>query len=184
MSLTTYIYVRASRDEIAKIRDINLYFPTPPDPSDVLNERVKVYIDTARRVYDYEPFEGSSEFVEMLSNYVVGVAIDPTTGTCNFDMAVLYSDRERGYLIRAGTRVYILEGRGYRVYPLIGEGCKIDRGAKVFYVLTGKREVRVVRSPRPGLVLIYSELIPCEIQVLRAVLVDENDLVELERLRR
>lgn len=183
--MPAYVYVRASREDVVRLNDVELYFPTPMSLGDAINEKVKIYVDVERHLYDYEPFDTAAAYNEILSNYVVGVAVNPVTGLCNFDMVVVYrnGEQERAYLVRAGTRVYIVEGRGHRVYPLVSEGSRIVEGSKLFYILTGKYEVRVVRSPRAGILLLYSELIPYEIQVLRAVMVDEDVLVKLERAR-
>ena len=180
--MPVYTYVKASQDDVIKLLEPT-YFPTglPPRVEEVLNPKAKLYVDRSRGLFSYSAIEGFEEFIEILSNYIVGVAIDPVEAVVKLDLVTVYNDH--GYLLEKGKRVVIIEARGKGGYPLINEGSEVAKGDRVFYIVTGKHEVRVVRSPIDGVLLVISELIPSEIQVFRAVLVNRDELVMLKRVR-
>ncbi len=179
--MPAYTYVRASIEDVKRLYDPT-YFPSGVviNLEEVLNEKRRIYVDLRNGKFSYNPIEGFEEYVEILNNYVVGIAIDPVEAMAKLDMAVIYGDK--GYGIRKGTKVVLLEAKGKGVYPLINEGEEVSKGQRVFYVVTGKYEVRVIRSPCEGILLVISELIPSELQVFRAVLVSKHDVIGLERV--
>lgn len=64
----------------------------------------------------------------------------------------------RGLLIEKNTRPCLIEIKGYKPLVLTTEGKKIDKGDKIAYVITNKGEVRVIRSPCSGVVVLVINL--------------------------
>ncbi|NPA96560.1 MAG: DUF2118 domain-containing protein [Crenarchaeota archaeon] len=176
-----YTYVKASYRDIEKLYDPT-YFPLAlSNPLEsVLNPNCRVYVDRSKKVFSYRRLNSCEEFTEILTNFVVGIAIDPIKAVANLDTLAVYG--EYGYLLEKGKSTTVVEARGKSVYPLVKEGSKVAKGERLFYVVTGKHEVRVVRSPIDGVLFAISELIPSEVQVLRAVLVKEHELTMLKRV--
>ncbi len=180
--MVAYSYVKARKEDVEKLFDPTFF---PPgfvvNLAEVLNEKCRIYVNSREGVFSRERVEGFDEYVEILNNYVVGIAVNPVEARTNLDIVVVYDDW--GYLLPKGREVMIVEARGKGVYPLVEEGSRVSKGSRLFYVVTGKYEVRVIRSPVDGVLFVISELIPSEIQVYRAVIARVEDLVELKRIR-
>jgi len=153
------------------------------DLESVVNAEKRVFVDEARGIYAYTPFSGSRPFVEIVPHALIGGVVDPVSGECAIDFVVEYLDRDEALFVPRGSRASILEARGRRVYQLVEEGSEIEPGDKIFYVVTGKHEVRVVRSPVGGVLVHISELVPSKVQTLRAVVVPREQCRRLTKLR-
>ena len=73
---------------------------------------------------------------------------------------ILKTPHDRLYLlVEAGTRVSLVEVAGRQVHLYCEEGDEVKRGERLASVITGKLEVRNVRSPDDGVVVLIGEFI-------------------------
>lgn len=104
--------------------------------------------------------------------------IDPTSGTLTRTVLIVREDPSstefKGFEIREGTKLCLQEIAGDHVHVFKSEGDDVKAGEKIAYVVTGKLEVRSIRSlcsghitliiditwekPRRNLLVISSEL--------------------------
>ena len=168
---------RSRIEELSQLISFNYDF------RDLVNPRKKIFVDERREVYSYEPFNDARPFIEIVPHSIVGGVIDPVSGVSAVTFVVEYSDRGEAVLVPRGVKTFIIEARGRRVYQLVEEGSEVFPGDKVFYIVTGKHEVRVVRSAVEGVLVHISELVPSKVQTLRAVVVPREQCRRLRRVR-
>ena len=59
-----------------------------------------------------------------------------------------------GILVEKGVSPCLIEVRGYKPVVFLEEGDEVEEGDKIAYVITNKGEVRVIRSPCTGVVVL------------------------------
>lgn len=111
---------------------------------------------------------------------VVDKAIDLVEAV--FKKAVIVVPRYRvkgeleAYLVEKNTRNCLIEVKSIHPYVLVREGDKIDLHDKIAYMVTGKGEVRVYKSPCKGLVLLVVNFPWEKPERYLIVVVGENDI--------
>jgi len=183
MEYAVYIAESEINDFRSRIEEFSQLVFYSYDLQDLVNPRKRIYVDEQREVYSHEPFDGARPFIEIVPHTIIGGVIDPVSGVSAITFVVEYADRGEAVLVPRGTKTFIIEARGKRVYQLVEEGSEISPGDKVFYIVTGKYEVRVVRSAVGGVLVHISELVPSKVQTLRAVVVPREQCRRLRRLR-
>ncbi len=138
------------------------------------NPSSAIYVDTNRLLYSRRPFEGARKFVEILYNLVPDTAVDLVEGKMVTDLVIVNPRKNIAMLIARGTNVYLFDAEGKRVYPLVDEGSTVRKGDRLFYVVTGKCEVRVVRSSVDGVVVYVGDIVPSSPPHYVMVIVDAN----------
>ena len=110
------------------------------------------------------------------------LAIDPLEGAVTRGMLVVAPWLGwKGFLADEGTRVDILEVKGYQPILTVREGDHVDVGDVIAYVLTSKGETRTARSNASGLIL-YVSWRRTEEEVYNIIVVDKSAITELKRL--
>ncbi|HDD25762.1 MAG TPA: DUF2118 domain-containing protein [Acidilobales archaeon] len=120
-------------------------------PEDVNEERLRGFslsISELSRVS-----VGGVEFVKVPCDYVRDYAIDLVNGKVTKDLMVYYPSRNARFLVPKDTDIKLVEVVGKQVFPLISEGVEVKARDKIAYIVTGKSEVRVVRSPADAMVI-------------------------------
>ncbi len=145
------------------------------DLNNFVNEKKRLCLDLERG----EAYEDDCEdpFVEIMYNVVPGLVVDLVEKRTATDLAIELGN-EVLYLER-GTELEIVEASGKRVCPLIKEGDGVEEGQRIFYIVTGKLEVRVVRSKTRGVAIYVGEVVPSELQRYVAVIVDGSRIRKL-----
>jgi len=105
-----------------------------------------------------------------LSKYVIEGKLIKTLRICN--------ERLGNVCVEAnmGEKVITLEVVGKEVYFMLEEGSHVKRGQRIAYVLTGKGELRAVKSPVNGFVLFYDEILGEKPYKYRIFLVVRNEI--------
>lgn len=93
---------------------------------------------------------------EVVYEQVPDIALDPR-GLVRCSFAVFLGSRARLLYVGEGAEVSLIEIEGRRIHPLVSEGDLVGRGDRVAYVVTGKGEVRAVRSRARGVVVYVAE---------------------------
>ncbi len=162
---------------IAKLRENTIYTGIPL--SEYIVSENRLYVDMNNYRYCPNPIEGFEPFREVMYNNLVDIAIDIEKGVTKTDI-VVDPRRDKLMLVLRDTPLSIVEAQGKRVYPLFREGDKVSINDKLFYIVTGKYEVRVVRSNTNGVVLYVSEVVPRTPQTFIMVICDESKVKWLE----
>ncbi|MCD6341138.1 MAG: DUF2118 domain-containing protein [Desulfurococcales archaeon] len=61
--------------------------------------------------------------------------------------------------VSEGEEVVVLEIAGRRIFIVSDECTRVKQNQKIAYILTGKGELRTVRSPVNGYILLYNEIL-------------------------
>ena len=88
-------------------------------------------------------------------------------------------DTAKRIIIPSGASLILLEVEGSSIHFLKDEGDKVGRREKIMLVLTGKREVRVVKSPREGFIISVFTLSHSHPEKYLVVIVGVDDACEL-----
>jgi len=151
------------------------------DVSKIVNESKRLYIDTLKGEFCEHYLEGFEEFIELMYNYVLGLVIDHVNGEVLFDFVIENPRKSVTVLIPRGVKVVVIEARGKAVHSLVEEGDEVSEQAKVFYIITRKYEVRVVRTPVRGVVVHIGEIVQSIPQTLVMVIADASSIRWLRR---
>jgi len=139
----------------------------------------KIYVNRTTNTYSWKYCENCEIFIEVIYDYLHLYTVDSLNNIVIRDFAVIFPKRRKGFLITKGTKVLIIEARGYRVLPLVREGENVKNNQKIAYIITKKREVRTIRCPANGLI-IYISSPPNEIpEKYIFVITGENNVSEL-----
>jgi len=82
----------------------------------------------------------------------------------------------QAYLVKADINICLVEVKGISPYVLINEEDIIDEGDKIALIITGKNEVRVVRSPCKGVPVLIVNFPWEKPERYIIVVVDKNDV--------
>ncbi len=120
-----------------------------------------------RRDNEYVLIEGKNEDIttsysefygHIMYEDVVAKAIDLVKPLITRDIIVIpqYTSEEymNGLLIKNNTKPCLIEVKGFSPMIFINEDEIIDYGDKIAYIVTGKKEVRTVKSPCKGRVVL------------------------------
>lgn len=112
----------------------------------VLSRDVLDKYSGCKRVFGHIVYEDIAEYLDITK---------PAT-TKSFIIIPEYSGEEimKGFLVEENTDICLIEVKGVQPYVFPREGEKVKERDKVAYIITGKGEVRVVRSPCEGMVLL------------------------------
>lgn len=147
----------------------------------LINTKIKLYVNIDGGEFCEHALGGFTEFVELMYNYVLGLAMDLVEGRVLLDIVIENPRKRSLILVPQGTKVTIVEARGKAVHALVEEGDVIDEGTKLFYVTTRKFEVRVVRAPVKGVVVHIGEVLQSIPQTLAMVIADGSSIKWLRR---
>ncbi len=86
------------------------------------------------------------------------------------------AEEMQAYLVKADINVCLVEVKGISPYVLIDEEDIIDEGDKIALIITGKNEVRVVRSPCKGVPVLIVNFPWEKPEKYIIVVVDKNDV--------
>ena len=113
------------------------------DGTYVLTSKV---IENYKRVFTREVYENSHlKVVDVVGGKVL-------------KSYILYTPKHRSWmLIEKNTPVSLVEIYGKRVRFLVAEGDKVLEDSKIAVIITGKFEIRNVRSPDRGVIVLISE---------------------------
>ncbi len=125
----------------------------------------------------------SEEFIEIVYERVLDYIIDIGMNKVVLDLAIYSPNRNILLYIKAGSKVEIIEVMGKKVYPLVSEGDSISFGDKLFYIVTNKNEVRVIKSYVKGIVVFLGEVFSNGIQREVMAVIKEGEVHELTRCR-
>ncbi len=108
---------------------------------------------------DKEKISASSRrYGHILYENVVEKAIDLTTPLITREVIVIphYTGEEymKAYIIPRNTKPCLIEVKGYSPYVFVDELDEVDEKSKIAYIVTGKNEVRTIRSPCRGVVVL------------------------------
>ena len=92
-------------------------------------------------------------FIKVPCEYVRDKIVNYDEGKLMSDVVIHYPKLKLKYLISSESKVHFIEVVGKNVYVLVNEGEKVKSLNKIAYIVTGKREVRVVRSPFSGVII-------------------------------
>ncbi len=98
---------------------------------------------------------------------------DPGKGCSAREFIVMDSSSGKGIYIGRGTRLELDELEGYKVILDVEIGSSLGYGDKIGYVLTGKGEVRNIRSRSSG-VVVYAAHMPID-KPQKAILLIASD---------
>ncbi|QOR94465.1 DUF2118 domain-containing protein [Thermosphaera chiliense] len=107
----------------------------------VPGECVKVFVNT--------PFEKLLEYMDLEKPCFLR------------DVIVVYKEEEGGYkgiLVENGEKLYLLEASGSTIAISKREGEVVEPHEKIGYIITNKREVRVIKAPLKGILLAVIDL--------------------------
>jgi hypothetical protein len=150
----------------------------------LLNEKTKIYIDLKLGIFCRSPMKSyDEEFIELLYEGVIDYVIDIESRKILIDLAIYCPNKDLLLYIKSGNAIEIIEAQGKKVHSLVFEGDKIDFGDKLFYVVTNKNEVHVVKSHVKGTVLFIGEVFSNGIQNEVMVIVEEEKIYELSRCK-
>ncbi len=74
------------------------------------------------------------------------------SGVIKCGFIIMWEGSDQCLLVREGAIAHSIEIEGYRVYGIVSEGENVAKGDRIAYIVTGKGEVRTVRSLFPGVV--------------------------------
>jgi len=151
------------------------------DVSKVVNGNKRLYIDILKGEFCEHDLEGFDEFIELMYNYVIGLIIDHVNGEVLFDFVIENPRKNVTVFIPCGAKVLVIEARGKAVHSLVEEGDEVNEQTKVFYIITRKYEVRVVRTPVRGVVVHIGEIVQSVPQTLIMVIADASSVRWLRR---
>jgi len=80
-----------------------------------------------------------------------------------------------GLLVEKNTKLCFIEVRGRYPVVFVSEGDNVDVGDKIAYIVTGKGEVRVVKSPCSGIVVLSINITWERPEKYILVVVDRNE---------
>jgi len=150
----------------------------------LLNMRSRVYVDLVSGTFCSQAMDsGNEEFVEIVYEKVLGYIIDMELGKIVTDTAIYCPNRDVLLYIKADSDVKIIEAKGKRIYPLVSEGDRVSFGNKLFYIVTGKNEVRVIKSDVRGVVVFIGEVFSNGIQQEVMTIIEEGEVREFTRCR-
>jgi hypothetical protein len=131
----------------------------------IVNFASQICIDTKRLCFYTIKNELSNcekRFVEIVYERLPEVAVDLIEGVLKSDIAVFSPALNQVLYVPAKTKVFLIEGKGVNVYPLISEGDKVSEDTKIFYVVTNKLEVRTVRAEVSGIAIYIGDVVESE----------------------
>jgi len=146
----------------------------PFEKAEYLDRRNRVWVDRDRLLLSETPCRGWAVFSEVLYNRLVDVALDLIGGVFITDVVIFAPSTPSYLFIKRGTEVGIVEASGASVIPLVREGETVEEGNRVFYVITRKKEVRVIRARRRGVVVYVSDIVPSVPTKYLALIVGEE----------
>ncbi|MEM4660554.1 MAG: DUF2118 domain-containing protein [Thermosphaera sp.] len=117
----------------------------------------RAYVSPARglagpecgKVFSSVPFEKLVEFLDLEKSCFLK------------DVIIVYmdeGDRYRGFYVRKGESVRLLEVSGSIITIHKKEGEQVEAHEKIGFIVTNKREVRVIKSPVKGILLAVIDL--------------------------
>jgi len=150
----------------------------------LLNEKSKIYIDLTLGIFCCNPMKSNDEeFIEVLYEKVIDYVIDIESRKIFIDLAVYCPNKDLLLYIKSGNTIEIIEVQGKKIHSLVFEGDKVNFGDKLFYVVTNKNEVHVVKSHVKGIVLFIGEVFSNGIQNEVMVVAEEEKIYELSRCK-
>jgi len=150
-----------------------------PNIVESINENKKLWLLEPKNCFVERKTDEGVEFVELLYDKVPGVAVDLTSGLVLFDLMIIVGPK--GFLMKAGSRVNIVEVSGYRVFAAVREGDTVAQNDRIAYVLTGKGNVRTIRSPYNGVVVYVGEIIPSTVQRYIILIAGEGGAINVDK---
>jgi len=150
-----------------------------PNIVESINENKRLWLLEPKSCFIERRADYGVEFVELLYDKVPGVAVDLTSGLVLFDLIIRIGSK--GFLMKAGSRVNVVEVSGYRVFVIVREGDAVAQNDRIAYVLTGKGNVRIIRSPYNGVVVYVGEIIPSTVQRYIILIAGEGDAINVDR---
>ena len=151
------------------------------DLKGVLNENSKIYVNETLLEYcDFE-LPDFEEYIEIIYDKAIGLAIDPIENKTVVDVIIANPQKNKFVLVKRNTDVIVIEARGRKVHALVREGDVVKENSRVFYIITKKYEVRVIRSPIKGIVMYIGEIVPSIPQRFVMVIVSEHSIRELKQ---
>jgi hypothetical protein len=121
-------------------------------------------------------FKGNDVYIAFAKNGGMGECVKTFVNT-PFEKLVEYMDLEKpcftrdviivhreeggyykGFLIEKGEKLYLLEASGSTIAVSKREGDAVEPHEKIGYIITNKREVRVIKAPLKGILLAVIDL--------------------------
>ena len=122
--------------------------------------------ENAKRFFGHIIYEDVLNFLDLIE----------ATAKRSFLVIKKYSPPHmEGLLIEKNTKLCFIEVRGHYPIVYVSEGDGVDVGDKIAYIVTGKGEVRVVKSPCSGIVVLSVNITWERPEKYILVVVDRND---------
>ncbi len=109
--------------------------------------------------------------------------VDLEQGIAKRDFIVVLPNEDEALFVAKGTRLLLYELRGRGVYPAVKEGDEIKPRDSLGYVVTGKYEVRHIRSDTEGVVVHVHWSVGERPERYVIVVVDRNECKRLKVCR-
>ncbi len=137
-------------------------------------------VETSNGKYRFSKEPVGRFFGHIIYEDVVDKALDLVEAIFKRTVIVVPKFRDKGdldaFLVEKGTKNCLVEVKSIHPYVFVKEGDKVDLHDKIAYMVTGKGEVRVYKSPCKGLVLLVVNFPWEKPERYLIVVVGENDV--------
>ncbi|MEM0026365.1 MAG: DUF2118 domain-containing protein [Ignisphaera sp.] len=152
------------------------------DLSRYTNPSSRIYIDNEKKCFNDKPLKGEGkQLVEVVYEALPELVIDLEKGVTKTDFAIYLPEHDQLLYVNAATRAFIIEASGKSVFPLVSEGRVVSEHEKIFYVVTSKFEVRVIRAEVRGVVVYIGDVLNSETSKMVSIIVGEGNVVTVSR---
>jgi|Deesub1362B_J571_1020462.scaffolds.fasta_scaffold19099_2 hypothetical protein len=93
-------------------------------------------------------------------------------------VAVCNERKGKCILVDAGAKLLILDLKGNEIYFTVDECDKVSKWTKLGYIITGKGEGRVIKTPRSGYIILINEIFGHKADRFKVYLVVEGNVHE------
>ncbi|MEL9939791.1 MAG: DUF2118 domain-containing protein [Ignisphaera sp.] len=147
-----------------------------------VNPTSRIYINSKRRCFDDKPLQGGDkQLVEIVYEALPELAIDVEKGIVKTSFAIYLPENDQLLYVDTATKAFIIEASGKNVYPLVSEGKVVSEHEKIFYVVTNKFEVRVIRAEVRGIVVYIGDALDSETSKMILIIVGEDNVITVSR---
>jgi hypothetical protein len=151
---------------------------------ELVNFKSKLCIDRDHMCFsEMNLCRSGKSFVEVVYERIPELILDAERGTLKSDIAIYSPVVDQVLYVPSNTRVFLVEASGRSIYPLVSEGENVSNDRKLFYVVTNKFEVRVVRAGVSGVVIYVGDVVGGFViaNKMLCIIVSEKDVCRLRR---
>jgi len=151
---------------------------------ELVNFNSRLCIDLNRMCFiESSTCKNGKTFVEVVYERIPELAIDIEEGVFKIDVAVHNPITNQALYVPMKTKAFLVEASGRSIYSLVNEGENVSSDKKLFYVVTNKSEVRVIRAEISGVVVYVGDVIGKyeSVNKMLCIIVREEDVYRLHR---